>query len=80
MACNIGLIGGGLMRCFGLLAVLALVLTPRVLAQDPFQGVPMEPRPSEYLLWDAKAAAGFKAKLEGTLRADSGLWGSRSRC
>jgi mannose-6-phosphate isomerase-like protein (cupin superfamily) len=64
------------MRQFGFLAVLALVLAPSVLAQDPFQGVPIEPRPSEYLLWDGKAAAGFKAELEGSLRAGAGIWGT----
>jgi mannose-6-phosphate isomerase-like protein (cupin superfamily) len=64
------------MRYCGFLAVLAFVLAPSVLAQDPFQGVPVEPRPSEYLHWDAKAAAGFKTELEGVLRAGGGIWGT----
>ena len=65
------------MRLFCTLLVLAsLVLASKLVAQDPFQGIAVEPRPSEYILWDAKAFAGFKSELAGRLRAGEGIWGT----
>jgi mannose-6-phosphate isomerase-like protein (cupin superfamily) len=65
------------MRFIGWLMVLAgVVLTARPLAQDPFQGVPVEPRPSEYVHWDASAFAGFKKDLTARLGKGEGIWGT----
>ena len=65
------------MRFLGVLTVLAgLGLATSVVAQDPFQGVPVEPRPSEYLHWNAEAFAGFQNELEGELRGGAGIWGT----
>ena len=47
------------------------------LAQDPFAGVPNEPRPSEYIHWDAEAFAELQRGLEEELRDGSRIWGTR---
>ena len=64
------------MRLFFFLSLLASVGVTSVAAQDPFEGVPVEPRPSEYILWDADASAEFKHELEGQLRDGEGVWGT----
>jgi mannose-6-phosphate isomerase-like protein (cupin superfamily) len=45
-------------------------------AQDPFDGVPTEPRPDEYVHWDANAFGRFQDELEGDLRDGGGIWGT----
>ena len=63
------------MRSIGWFTVVAsVVLATGLMAQDPFKGVPMEPRPSEYLHWDAKAFAGFKSDLAGRVAKGEGIW------
>ncbi len=47
-----------------------------VAAQDPFGDVPVEPRPSEYIHWDAAAFSQFQTELEGDLRDGSRIWGT----
>lgn len=48
-----------------------------VLAQDnPFGGVTNEPRPSEYLHWDAAAVAEIKSDLSQRLENGEGIWGT----
>lgn len=65
------------MRLLCFLSVLISVApAPVALAQDPFQGVPVEPRPPEYIHWDAQAYAGFKSGLEATLRDRGGIRGT----
>ena len=66
------------MRYLCSLAVLACLGIPTsVLAQDPFAGVPNEPRPSEYIHWDAEAFAELQSGLEEELRDGSRIWGTR---
>ena len=65
------------MRYAGTLMALAcLTLAPAAAAQDPFADVPNEPRPEEYLHWDADAVAGFQGELDEALRAGEGIWGT----
>ena len=65
------------MRLLCALSVLVgVAIVPAVVAQDPFGDVPVEPRPSEYMHWDAEAFAGFQAELEGQLREGAGIWGT----
>jgi mannose-6-phosphate isomerase-like protein (cupin superfamily) len=45
-------------------------------AQDTFGGVTVEPRPEEYLHWDAAAFAAKKADLRARLDAGNGIWGT----
>ncbi len=57
--------------------LLACFLFPAVThAQDPFGNVTNEPRPSEYLLWDAETVAGIKAELAQGLEDGEGIWGT----
>ena len=56
------------------LACLALATTSA--AQDPFAEVPNEPRPDEYLHWDAEAVAGIQGELDEALRNGEGIWGT----
>ena len=65
------------MRCSGCLLALALLALPvTAAAQDPFADVPNEPRPEEYLHWDAEAVAGFQDELDAALRNGEGIWGT----
>ena len=65
------------MRRAGSLLVLACLALPvTAAAQDPFADVPNEPRPEEYLHWDAETVAGFQADLDGALRNGEGIWGT----
>ena len=57
-----------------LLACLAVPATAA--AQDPFADVPNEPRPEEYLHWDAEAVTGFQGDLDEALRRGEGIWGT----
>ncbi len=45
-------------------------------AQDIFGDVSIEPRPSEYLLWDAETVAEIKGKLQQGIREGDGIWGT----
>ena len=66
------------MRFLCSLMVLACLGIPAsVLAQDVFEGIPVEPRPSEYLHWDAEAFAEFQNELEGQLRDGPGIFGTQ---
>ncbi len=67
------------MRFLSFLTVLACLGIPaNALAQDdPFAGVPNEPRPSEYIHWDAEAFAELQSGLEQELRDGSRIWGTR---
>ena len=65
------------MRRTGSLLLLACLALPAAgAAQDPFADVPNEPRPDEYLHWDAAAVAAFQADLDQTLRNGEGIWGT----
>jgi len=45
-------------------------------AQDPFADVTNEPRPSEFIHWDAGSFAEFKGELEDQLREGPGILGT----
>jgi mannose-6-phosphate isomerase-like protein (cupin superfamily) len=65
------------MRHAGFLTVLACLALPvTAAAQDPFADVPNEPRPDEYLHWNAEAVAGFQGELDEALRNGEGIWGT----
>ena len=66
------------MRSLCSLTILAcLGIATSVLAQNPFQGIPVEPRPSEYIHWDAEAFAEFQSGLEDELRDGPGIFGTQ---
>ncbi len=67
------------MRYLCSLTVLACLGIPAAaLGQDnPFAGVPNEPRPSEYIHWDAEAFAELQSGLEQEVRDGSRIWGTR---
>ncbi len=66
------------MRFLGSLTVLTCLGIPTsVLAQDAFEGIPVEPRPSEYIHWDAESFAEFQNELEGELREGPGIFGTQ---
>ncbi len=60
-----------------LTSLACLGIAPSVFAQNPFEGVPVEPRPSEYMHWDAEAFAAFQGQLEREVRDGSRIWGTR---
>jgi mannose-6-phosphate isomerase-like protein (cupin superfamily) len=55
-------------------AVLALAVP--ACAQDAFSRVTVEPRPEEYLHWDAASIAAKRAELEARLAGGGGIWGT----
>lgn len=60
-------------------ALAALAFLPNALSaqsQDPFGGVTVEPRPEEYIHWDAEAFARKKAELEERIADGEGIWGT----
>lgn len=59
-----------------LLVLALLAFAPRLSAQDTFGRVTVEPRPEEYLRWDAAAVAAKKAELEQRLADGGGIWGT----
>lgn len=59
-----------------LTVALVLALAPGAHAQDPFGEVTNEPRPEEYILWDAEAFAAKKAELAQRLDDGQGIWGT----
>jgi mannose-6-phosphate isomerase-like protein (cupin superfamily) len=66
------------MRYSSPLMVLAgLAIPASVLAQDAFAGVPNEPRPSEYMHWDASAFAEIQSELEDELGDGPGIFGTQ---
>jgi len=60
-----------------LTALAALALASGVSAQDQFGSVTVEPRPEEYLHWDAEAFAAKKAELQQRLREGDGIFGTQ---
>ncbi|HJN94975.1 MAG TPA: cupin domain-containing protein [Gammaproteobacteria bacterium] len=58
-----------ILMCLGTAAI--------VFAQDVFEGIPVEPRPSEYIHWDADDYAGFKSDLEQDLADGNGIWDTK---
>ena len=60
------------MRFVSLVAVVVGLGVANAFAQDPFADVTNEPRPSEFIHWDAESFAGFKSELEDQLR--EGPW------
>ena len=65
------------MRLMPLVALLVgLGVTPAS-AQDPFADVTNDPRPSEFVHWDADTFAGFTEELEGELREGPGIFGTQ---
>lgn len=64
------------MRSLPKLTYLLLTLPTLVLAQNPFGGVTNEPRPEEYLHWDASDVAEIKDDLQEGLDDGEGIWGT----
>ncbi len=64
------------MRFVSLVAVVVGLGTTHVSAQDPFADVTNEPRPSEFIHWDAESFARFKSELVDQLREGPGILGT----
>jgi mannose-6-phosphate isomerase-like protein (cupin superfamily) len=60
-----------------LTAIAGLAVASGASAQDPFGSVTVEPRPEEYLHWDAAAFAAKKAELQERLREGDGIFGTQ---
>ncbi len=66
------------MRYLSALTVVAcLSIPPSLLAQDAFAGVPNEPRPSEYIHWDASAFAELQSGIVDELGDGPGIFGTQ---
>lgn len=66
------------MRFLCTLSVLACLGLPTgASAQNPFGDVTNEPRPSEFLHWDAEDFDELVRELEGEIRDGSRIWGTR---
>ena len=66
------------MRLPHVLAALAcLFIAPGLSAQDRFGSVTNEPRPEEYLHWDAEAFAEIRRGLEQQIEDGSRIWNTR---
>lgn len=63
-------------KLYLLLLPLLASLQTSSLAQDVFGTVTNEPRPSEYLQWDAAAVARIKGDLQQSLQDGNGIWGT----
>jgi len=59
------------------LVLISLGVPYGVSAQDQFGGVTVEPRPQEYLHWDAQAFAEMGAELQGRLAGGVGIFGTQ---
>jgi mannose-6-phosphate isomerase-like protein (cupin superfamily) len=59
-----------------LLLPACFLLAAEARAQDPFGDVTVEPRPDEYLLWDAEAVAEKRVELAQRLDDGEGIWGT----
>jgi mannose-6-phosphate isomerase-like protein (cupin superfamily) len=57
-------------------AALAAVQAAPAAAQDTFGSVTNEPRPEEYLHWDADAIAAKRAELQKRIDDGGGIWGT----
>ena len=65
------------MRFFSFFLTFAYLLSvSNVSAQDVFAGISVDPRPSEYVHWDAGVFEGFKSELQQSLREGNGMWGT----
>ena len=65
------------MRFFSFFLTFAYLLSvSNVSAQDVFAGISVDPRPSEYVHWDAGVFEGFKSELQQSLREGNGIWGT----
>lgn len=60
-----------------LVSFLLLTAPATALAQNPFGGVTNEPRPEEYIHWDAEAFAEIQGDLEGQIAQGSRIWNTR---
>lgn len=58
-------------------AVLCLAAASALSAQDRFGSVTNEPRPEEYLHWDAEAVAEIQRGLERQIEEGSRIWNTR---
>jgi mannose-6-phosphate isomerase-like protein (cupin superfamily) len=65
------------MRLVALSVLACLAFAPDVSAQDVFGDVTLEPRPEEYIHWDAEAFAAKQAELEERIGDGSRTWGTR---
>jgi mannose-6-phosphate isomerase-like protein (cupin superfamily) len=54
----------------------SLACVAPVSAQDGFSRVTVEPRPGEYLHWNADAFAAKRAELEARIAGGGGIWGT----
>jgi mannose-6-phosphate isomerase-like protein (cupin superfamily) len=62
---------------FAALSLLALGgIVPCLSAQTLVSSVTVEPRPEEYVLWDAEAIAAERAELAGRIESGRGLFGT----
>ena len=61
---------------YSLTLLTCLASTGNVLAQNVFEGIPVEPRPSEYMHWDAEAFAEIQSGLEQQLEDGNRIWGT----
>ncbi|HJO11342.1 MAG TPA: cupin domain-containing protein [Gammaproteobacteria bacterium] len=57
-------------------ALACLTGAASLFAQNQFAGILVEPRPSEYIHWDAEAFAELQSGLEQDLRDGSRIWGT----
>lgn len=64
------------MRSSALSLLALLSLAPALAAQTLVSSVPVEPRPEEYLLWDAAAIAAERAQLAERIESGRGIFGT----
>lgn len=60
-----------------LVVLVALAIPFHALAQDVFGDVTNEPRPEEYLHWDAEAFEAWRAELAQRIEDGRRIWGTR---
>jgi mannose-6-phosphate isomerase-like protein (cupin superfamily) len=65
------------MRLGTLFFFACLFVAPGLSAQDVFGDVTLEPRPEEYIHWDASAFAAKQADLEDRIASGNRTWGTR---
>ncbi|MDH3208424.1 MAG: hypothetical protein OEO79_17615 [Gemmatimonadota bacterium] len=65
------------MRLAAVSVLAFLVLAPGLSAQDIFGSVTVEPRPEEYIHWDAQSFAATQADLEERIAEGYRTWGTR---
>ena len=64
------------MRFISFMTLFVVLGFGNAFAQDPFADVTNEPRPSEFIQWDAESFAEFKGELEDQLREGPGILGT----